>query len=85
MALRSNLKLTLGLRYDFLTPLNEQFGRISNLPTLASPTPIVGGDYFHNPTTRNFAPRVGVAWDPTGTGKTSIRSGFGIYDLLPLP
>ena len=85
LAVRPNLKVTLGLRYDFLTPLHEQFGRISNLPTLASPTPTVGGDFFHNPTTRNFAPRLGIAWDPTGNGKTSIRSGFGIYDLLPLP
>jgi len=85
VALRSNLKVTLGLRYDFLTPLHEQFGRVSNLPTLASSTPVVGGDFFHNPTTKNFAPRVGIAWDPTGTGKMSIRSGFGIYDLLPLP
>jgi hypothetical protein len=29
--------------------------------------------------TNNFAPRVGLAWDPLGRGKTSIRAGFGMF------
>ena len=82
IAVRPNLKVTIGLRYEYVNPLNEQFGRTSNLATLASPDPIVGGPYF-NTTSKNFAPRVAIAWDPTGSGKTSIRTGFGIYDLLP--
>ena len=34
---------------------------------------VYGGD--HN----NFAPRVGLAWDITGDGKTVVRAGGGIY------
>ena len=40
---------------------------------------------FSNPTLRNFEPRFGFAWDPSGSGKTAVRGGFAIFDVLPLP
>jgi hypothetical protein len=41
--------------------------------------------YYSNPTLTNFEPRIGFAWDPRGNGKTSVRGGFAIFDILPLP
>lgn len=33
--------------------------------------------------TNNVAPRIGIAWDPTGSGRSSLRAAWGIfYDVL---
>src|ERR1700689_5356954 len=77
--------LNLGLRYEAATVPSEVNGKLSNLPSLTSTTPHLGDPFFSNPTKLDFEPRVGFAWDPLGKGKTSLRSGFGIFDNLPLP
>jgi hypothetical protein len=75
----SRLTVNLGARYEFWTnPVGDKLwdlNAISNVPGVIT---------FANPTTdtNNIAPRVGFAYDPTGSGKTSIRGGFGInYDV----
>jgi hypothetical protein len=80
----SNFTLNLGLRYEATTVPTEVEGKLSNLIHITDTQPHLGSPLFHNPTLTNFEPRVGFAWDPWGTGRTAIRAGFGIYDVLPL-
>jgi hypothetical protein len=75
-----NLTVNLGLRYEYLTiPLSE------NTQDLNASASVPGFIQFKSPTaqTTNFMPRVGIAYSPGTSGKTSIRAGFGItYDVL---
>jgi outer membrane receptor protein involved in Fe transport len=81
---RRNLTLNLGVRYEMATVPTETKNKLSRLVHITDAQPFVGSPFFSNPTLRNFEPRVGFAWDPFGTGKTSVRGGFGMFDVLPL-
>ncbi len=73
--LASNLSLNLGIRYEVDThPLNNDLAKPDLAKTLlprgTDPTPI---------DKNNFAPQIGLAWDPLKDGKTSIRLGAGMF------
>ncbi len=87
MKLRPNLTLSIGLRDEFTTGYNEDSGRAANYITNASgvllTNPRVGDSAFtQNNATHLLGPRVGLAWDPFGNGKTAVRAGFGTYYSL---
>ncbi len=79
--------LNLGLRYEYYGPPTEennfiggyspaeQLSRTSVVPNLT----VVPGKRWFNSDLNNFAPRFGLAWDPKGDGKTSIRMHSGIF------
>src|SRR3989454_488951 len=74
----SALTLNLGLRYEFFTVPFDKDGLDAYLPDLMAPATVPGG-LFVNPSLRNFAPRLGFAWDVGGDGRTAIRGGSGLY------
>ncbi len=92
---KPSLTLNLGLRYEMSTVPSETSGKIANLANISDALPICGtlkyggcsstGSFFNNPTLRNFEPRVGFAWDVFRNGKTALRGGAGLFDVLPLP
>ena len=77
---RPNFTVNLGARYEYQTiPYTERLqteNAIANVPGLIT---------FGQPQPQKNAimPRVGIAYSPGSSGKTSIRAGFGLfYDVL---
>jgi len=82
--LRRNLTLQIGLRHEFTTGWNEVSGRAANYITdgngVLLTAPHVGDSaYTANNSKRLFGPRVALAWDVFGNGRTAVRAGFGTY------
>jgi hypothetical protein len=87
--LNTHLTLNLGIRYEYTTISSSEsqqtLNQISNTPSI-----IVGGAVnqhllFNKPQApkNDWAPRVGFAYSPGTSGRTSVRGGFGLaYDVL---
>jgi hypothetical protein len=86
---RGNLTLSLGLRYEYVSPFTEVDNRIVNLdiaPGFTAVVPVLPGqtgpyhgvfpDSLIYSDRNNFAPRVGLAWKVRP--KTVFRAGYGI-------
>ncbi len=91
--LHPHVTLTYGLRYSMFPPAWERDNRISNfIPSLYNGTDFntglvtaeegiqlgLGRSLVHT-YKGGWQPRVGIAWDVHGNGKTAVRAGFGRY------
>jgi hypothetical protein len=85
--LRPNLSVRLGLRDEMTNGWHEVAGRCSNYVYdqnfVIQTDPVVGESCLATNQAKSlWQPRVGLAWDPTGTGTWAVRAGFSIQNDL---
>lgn len=86
------INLNLGVRWDVQTPPTDPENRVANYvpgqKSVVRPNAPIGALFFGDPGVEkggiptdysHISPRFGVAWDPAGDGKTSIRAGVGLF------
>ncbi len=74
----SNVTITAGLRYEFMTLPIDRGGHDSAMPNLTDRAATTG-QLYEGADYNNFSPRLGVSWDVTGDGRTAVRGGYGLY------
>src|SRR6202140_2500770 len=77
---RRNLTFNYGVRYDVEFPTKFRPPQGLALPAYQT----LGLQKGIQTDKNNFQPRIGIAWDPKGDGKTVIRSSYGIFYDRPL-
>ena len=83
---RSNLTLELGLRYDWNITPTERYDRFIVFDSSTASLIRVGRDLdeVYQQNNKNVQPRVGFAWDPFRTGKTSVRAAYALLTDQPM-
>ncbi len=76
---KKNVTLNFGVRYDYYGLIQEKHGNFTNVDTTTGLGVLVGQGRLYQPDYNNWGPRVSVAWDLTGQGKTVVRAGYGIF------
>jgi hypothetical protein len=80
-----HITLNLGLRYDVAQPIKEDRNLIANFDPNVGVVQV--GHGISSPYSthyKNISPRLGVAWDVFGTGKTVVRAGGGLIFEQPV-
>jgi Carboxypeptidase regulatory-like domain len=85
--LTPRLTLRAGLREESTNGWNEAYGHASNYAYdnngIPLTNPIIGYSGLQSNNAKDlWQPRLGLAWDPTGSGKWAVRAGIGIYNDL---
>jgi hypothetical protein len=80
----NHFTLNAGMRYDLSTVIKERNNLLGNFdPNIGLEQVGAQVSSPYNGDHNNFSPRLGIIWDPTGSGKTVIRAGSGIIYEIP--
>ncbi len=78
------LTVNAGVRYDLNTVIKESQDRLANFdPTNGIQQVGHGISAPYNGDHNNFAPRLGISWDPGSKGKTVVRAGGSVIYEIP--